>query len=173
MPTNSSLVAYLVIIFIQLSNASSYEELTTITSEETYSPTTEMEATTTTTTSAPKKSTDSKKYPPMYQTYCSQANIRQLTNDLSSNLGTLSVEGIIRKNECYDFFKNSHECTHPKVETKVKARLHKKVSVKIGKRSYECKFSYIAGCETFLELLRHCFRYQGMPENYVRIFKSG
>ena len=114
MPTNSSLVAYLVIIFIQLSNAFSYEE------------------------NQKSKSTDSKmsEYPPMHQTYCPQANIQQLTDDLSSNLGTISVEGIIMKNKCHEFFKMSHKCSHLKVETKSEIRKHRKIRAKIGGISY-------------------------------------
>lgn len=151
MPTNSSLVAYLVIIFIQLSNAFSYEE------------------------NQKSKSTDSKmsEYPPMHQTYCPQANIQQLTDDLSSNLGTISVEGIIMKNKCHEFFKMSHKCSHLKVETKSEIRKHRKIRAKIGGISYECKFSYILGCESYIELLRHCFRYQGMPEKYIRMCAQG
>ena len=110
MPTNSSLVAYLVIIFIQLSNAFSYEE------------------------NQKSKSTDSKmsEYPPMHQTYCPQANIQQLTDDLSSNLGTISVEGIIMKNKCHEFFKMSHKCSHLTPEI----RKHRKIRAKIGGISY-------------------------------------
>lgn len=149
MPTNSSLVAYLVIIFIQLSNAFSYEE------------------------NQKSKSTDSKmsEYPPMHQTYCPQANIQQLTDDLSSNLGTISVEGIIMTNKCHNFLTISHKCKYPEVETPIVTK-HKKIKAKIAGIKYECRFSYILGCESYIELLRHCLRYQGMPEKYIRMFQG-
>ena len=71
----------------------------------------------------------------MHETYCPQTNIQQLTDDLSSNLGTISVEGIIMTNKCHNFLTISHKCKYPEVETPIVTK-HKKIKAKIAGIKY-------------------------------------
>jgi len=108
------------------------------------------------------------RYPPVHETYCPPIDDALEATADDTIQGIESLTGI---STCQKLKLKSHYCNHI-YKAPASARLHKFFKVKVKGVRYECKFSYIANCETQVELLRQCFKFQHMPDMYLRLFQG-
>lgn len=111
------------------------------------------------------------RYPPVHETYCPMMADEDALIALNAENTIKGIENLSGISVCQKLKLKSHYCTHI-YKAPASARLHKFFKVKVKGVRYECKFSYIANCETQVELLRQCFKFQHMPDMYLRLFQG-
>jgi len=139
------------------------------------------------------------KYPPLHETYCPP--LPDSNSGLEQGSTVIDKPGaLLDQGTCLTMRERSHYCNYIWKPTgnQAKVRYNRSIRITVGRDSvyrliqrnrdqnstnfcfqhfsvsvvYECKFSYIPGCESQIQLLRQCLRFINMPENLIRIVRE-